>query len=114
MTYGLLIIKFGVNKLEPVPFDSMAGILRFAFRALTNLYILSGFAAAFIAAMTWVIAMSKYDLSALFPLLGLNFILVPLAAVILLNEPITVSKCIGTTFIFAGVLILSQSQSASL
>jgi len=114
VTYGQLIIKFGVNKLGPVSFDSTTSVLRYAFYALTNLYILSGFVAAFIAGMTWLIAMSKYDLSALYPLLSLNFVLVPLGAIVLLNEPISVSKCIGTALILAGVFVLSQGQTASI
>jgi len=81
VTYGQLILKYEINKLGQISTDNFLELSKFFFKALTNIGILSGLLAAFIAALSWMSAMSKFELSSIYPFLSLNFILVPLLSV---------------------------------
>lgn len=108
VTYGQLIIKFEVNKLGVIPTNSSGEVITYLVKAITNIGILSGLIAAFIAALSWIAAMSKFELSSVYPFLSLNFILVPLLSVFLFNESFNLFKMMGITLICLGVFIFSR------
>lgn len=108
VTYGQLIIKYEVNKLGPIPDESRAA-LGYLVRALPNPGILSGLFAAALGAVVWIAIVSRYELSSVYPLLSLNFLLVPLLSVLLFDESLTWHKAIGTLLIMLGVLIFARS-----
>lgn len=63
VTYGQLIIKYEINRLGTVPTNTIWDIGNYFFRALTNIGIISGLFAAFLAALSWMSAMSKFELT---------------------------------------------------
>lgn len=107
VTYGQLILKYEINKLGEIS-DNFLELSKFFFKALTNIGILSGLLAAFIAALSWMSAMSKFELSSIYPFLSLNFILVPLLSVYFFGEDINIYKVIGIFLIFLGIIIFSK------
>lgn len=108
VTYGQLIIKFEINKLGAIPTNHVTDIIMYFLKAFTNIGILSGFMAAFIAAASWIVLMSKYELSSVYPFLSLNFVIVPLLSIYLFNEQINMIKIIGIGLICVGVFIFSK------
>jgi len=105
--YGQLVIKWQVlaaGAFPEVPGEKML----FLARLLVNPWIISALAAALAAALTWMAAMTKLDLSHAYPFLSVVFILVPLASVLLFNEPLTAAKVIGLALIVAGIVIGGQ------
>ena len=67
-------------------------------------YLLSGLAAAFVASLFWMAAVTRLDLSAAYPLItaGLTVITVVLS-VLLLREPLTAGKLLSILLIVSGV-----------
>jgi multidrug transporter EmrE-like cation transporter len=68
----------------------------------------SALAAALLAALSWMAAMTKLDLSHAYPFTSLSFVLVALASAWLLNEPLTGPKIAGIALICLGIAVGSQ------
>jgi multidrug transporter EmrE-like cation transporter len=105
--FGQLILKWQVNAAGPLPADSFAK-LEFLARLLLKPWILSGFAAAFLASVAWMAAMTKFDISHAYPFMSLNFVLVIALSAWLFAEPVTPLKLAGLVLIVSGIVVGSQ------
>ena len=82
--------------------------LKFLVGLLFDPAIFSGFAAAFLASLAWMAAMSKFDLSHAYPFMSLNFVVVLLLSAWLLGEPLTISKMLGISLIVLGTVVAAR------
>jgi multidrug transporter EmrE-like cation transporter len=105
--YGQLIIKWRVVAAGEFPVSGYDR-LRFLGMLLLNPWVLSGLAAALLAALSWMVAMTKLDLSRAYPLVSLSFVLVLLLSWALFHEPLTWQKMVGVALIVAGVAVGTQ------
>ncbi len=105
--YGQLILKFRISKFGPLPVDAFAK-LKFLISLLFDPAIFSGFAAAFLASLAWMAAMTKFELSYAYPFMSLNFVIVLLLSGYLLNEPFTLQKTVGVTLIVLGTMVAAR------
>jgi len=105
--YGQLIIKWQVSNAGVLPL-SMADKFIFLTKLLINPWIISALFAAFIAAMSWMAAMTKFDISHAYPFMSLSFILVLILSGVFFNEPINIFKVVGLTLIVIGIIVGSQ------
>jgi multidrug transporter EmrE-like cation transporter len=85
-------------------------MLRFLSSLALNPWVLSCYAAAFLAAICWMAAMTKFDLSYAYPFTSISFILVLLLSAFLFQEAITAAKVIGLVLIIAGIVVASSSS----
>lgn len=105
--YGQLVIKWQVSKVGPLP-ESVFEQLRYLFGLLGNPWIISAYAAALLASLAWVAAMSKLDLSHAYPFMSLAFVLVMVFSALFFNEPLTVHKLLGIGLVVFGLVVGSQ------
>lgn len=105
--YGQLVIKWQVLAAGPLP-DATSDKVLFLAQLLVNPWIVSALVAALAAAMTWMAAMTRLDLSHAYPFLSTVFVLVPLLSVVLFNEPVTTPKVLGLALVVAGIVIGGQ------
>ena len=105
--YGQLILKWRIVKYGAFPQDTIAKF-KFLFSLLTDPAIISGFAAAFLASLAWMAAMTKFNLSHAYPFMSLNFVIVLLLSGWLLSEPITVQKIFGVSLIVLGTIVAAR------
>ena len=106
-TYGQLVIKWQVMLEQAAPHPLLEGlppILQLLFRP----WIISALAAAFLASLSWMAAMSRLELSTAYPFMALNFLLVGLLAVPLFGETMTMPKILGLVLVVAGLVVLSR------
>lgn len=74
--------------------------------SIDSLLIISGaLALYFIAAIGWSYVLRVFDLSHIYPLMALAFILVPIGGVLFFNEKIDIYYYFGTTLIILGIII---------
>lgn len=106
--YGQLVLKWRISKFGPLPSDTFEK-LRFLFSLLFDPAIFSGFAAAFLASLAWMAAMTKFDLSHAYPFMSLNFVVVLLLSVFILGEPLTSHKIIGIGLIVLGTVVATRA-----
>jgi drug/metabolite transporter (DMT)-like permease len=70
--------------------------------------VLSAFAAAFAAALCWMLAISRLELSHAYPFVSLSFVLVLLLSALFFGESVSTEKLLGVTLIIAGVAVSSR------
>lgn len=102
--YGQLAIKWQVLRAGPLP-AATGDKVWFVLRLLLNPWILSALAAAFLAAVCWIGAMTRLELSEAYPYMALNFILVTFLAAWLFAEPVTWPKVAGLALIVLGLVV---------
>ena len=105
--YGQMIIKWRVAAAGEFPVSAYDQV-RFLGMLLLNPWVMSALAAAFLAALSWMVAMTKLDLSHAYPLVSLSFVLVLLLSWGLFHEPLTWQKMLGIALIVGGVTVASQ------
>ena len=108
VTFGQLILKYEVNKLGISPGADLRSLLSFFGRVLTNAGVVSGLLAAAVAALCWLYALSRFELSAIYPLLSLNFVLVPLLSAYLFREHLNAYNVAGILLIVVGIVVFSK------
>jgi drug/metabolite transporter (DMT)-like permease len=107
MVYCQLVIKWQVTGSGVFPEDA-AGRLWLAVGLLINPWIISALAAALLAAVSWMAALTRLDLSHAYPFVSLSFVAVMLGSAWLFHEPLTGLKIAGVALICLGVVIGSQ------
>ena len=105
--YGQLVLKWRISNYGVLP-EQLSQKIIFILRLFTDPFILSGFFAAFIAALFWMAAMTKFDLSHAYPFMAVNFVLVLILSGFLFSEAITMLKVIGISLVVIGIFLGSQ------
>jgi uncharacterized membrane protein len=103
--FGQVSWKLGMNQagqLAALNFASLSTVL-------LNPYVLLGFVMYGLSALFWLIALSKKDLSFVYPFISLTYILVLVLASLVLKESIGINKSIGTLLIVIGLIIIARS-----
>lgn len=104
---GQFILKWRLSTKSSqasLSWESVSNILMM----LLDPYILIGLFLAFGSSIFWMAALSKYDLSDLYPYMGLSFIIVLMGSSVIFGEGVNLGKLIGTFLIVAGVYICSK------
>jgi len=107
VVYAQIIIKWQVLAAGAFPADT-ADKLWFLAKLLVNPWVVSALAASFLAAVAWMAAMTKLELSYAYPFTSLAFVLVMIASALFFNEPVTGPKIAGIALICLGIVIGSQ------
>lgn len=99
-----LIIKWQVGDAGPLP--TTGDRLQYFVDLFMRPWILVALASTFLAGITWMVALGKFELSYAFPFYALNFIIVFFASAMLFSEPLSPAKLVGLALIVAGVAVL--------
>jgi len=103
-----LLLKKGV--LQVGAFSSnISEIGSFFMKAFTNVYVISAVILTVITALTWILALSKAELSHIYPFMALSYVLVALFSLLIFREDITVLRWTGIVIICFGVFLVSRS-----
>lgn len=103
--YSQLIIKWQVLKARDLLSTGLDKV-SFIINLLLNPWVISAFIAAFLASLSWMGAMTKFELSYAYPVfISLTFILILIFSAILFREVITLSKLVATALIISGIIV---------
>ena len=105
--YGQVMLKWRMNVKGPAP-EGLIPIVGFLFRTLCDVYVISTYVAALLASLTWMAAMTKFDISFAYPFMSLSFVLVLILGAVLLAEPVTRGKVAGIALIMAGIWLSTR------
>ncbi|MDT0358315.1 EamA family transporter [Herbaspirillum huttiense F1] len=105
--YGQLILKWRIGHFGALPLGG-ADKLKFLLGLLFDPLIFSGFFSAFLASLAWMAAMTKFELSHAYPFMSLNFAIVLILSVWLLNEGLTMPKLFGISLIIIGTVVAAR------
>ena len=98
--YGQLVIKWQMAKVGLLPYDLDEKIF-FLLKMFFNPWIFSAFISAFVAAICWMAAMTKFDLSHAYPFMSISFVFVIIFSGLFFGEVITLPNrflCIIISF----------------
>ena len=107
MVYAQIVIKWQVMGAGAFPADA-GDKLWFLARLLVNPWIVSALAASLLAAVAWMAAMTRLELSHAYPFTSLAFVLVTVASAFFFHEPVTEPKIAGIVLICLGIIVGSQ------
>lgn len=105
--YSQLIMRWQVGLAGDVPIDSVEKA-RFIGVLLLNPWVISGIAATFLSGVSWMLAMTRFEISYAYPFISLNYVIVFVASIILFNESISPAKLIGTLLVILGIVVISK------
>jgi drug/metabolite transporter (DMT)-like permease len=105
--YSQLVMRWQVSLAGPLPADT-AGKAAYIGHLLLNPWVVTGIVSTFFAGVSWMLAMTKFEISYAFPYVSLNYVLVLLAAVMLFHESVTGAKLLGTVLVVAGILVIAR------
>jgi multidrug transporter EmrE-like cation transporter len=107
MVYAQVVIKWQVNAAGAFPGDA-SGKLWFLVKLLVNPWVASALVGLFLAALAWMAALTKLELSHAYPFMSFAFVLVMVASAIFFQEPLTGPKITGIVLICIGIIVGSQ------
>lgn len=105
---GELLLKHGMNSvgsLSVQPSLLLPGLVR----TFSNPFVIGGFASIFLGSIFWLVVISRIPLSIAYPMLSVSYVLVIIAAWLLLKESISVTRLVGAFVIISGVMIVYRS-----
>lgn len=105
-----LIIKWKMSDFSFNDHHTIVDKFIFAFSMLLNPYIIASLILTLLSGLSWMIAMTKFDISYAYPFTTLGFVLIFLFSIFLFNEPVTWQKIIGLILIVAGIIVTSRSM----
>ncbi|MFT5171000.1 MAG: drug/metabolite transporter (DMT)-like permease [Candidatus Marinamargulisbacteria bacterium] len=101
--YGEFVLKSGINQLG---LDmSVASLIPI----LSNNLVLAGLFCIIVGGIIWVVAMSKYELSFLYPFLSINYLFIIFGSHFFLGESISFNRYLSAIAISIGLIIISRS-----
>ncbi|MDF2531561.1 MAG: transporter [Clostridia bacterium] len=100
---GQILLKVGANRLGSINFN-IEGLLSI----IKNYYIIIGLVLFGTSFLLWVKILTKNDLSYVYPMVSISYIIIILASRFLFNEPFTINKIIGIIAIICGVFIINK------
>ena len=103
-----LLLKWRVGLYHDVS-TNFSGKLQFLGKLVMDPWVILSLGLAFLAALFWMLTLTKFQLSFAYPFTSLSFILVVVCSVWLFHEPFTVYKLASLGCISIGLLLLSRS-----
>jgi multidrug transporter EmrE-like cation transporter len=103
-----LIIKWKMNEYDLSNYHSLIDKFHFALSMLINPYIIVSILFTLLSGLSWMIAMTKFDISYAYPYTTIGYILILIFSSILFNESIGIYKIIGILFIMFGIYLTSK------
>lgn len=105
-TLGEFFLKFNLNSVViPFSYDGIKIIF-------SNPLILVGILMIVLGSILWIVAMSKYEMSFLYPFLSINYVVIIIGSQFFLNEEVSIWRYISIVFIIIGLIVISRSPYA--
>ena len=112
---GQVSLKHGVGLAsgggtsEIVHTLSVSSVVDLLRGAISNKFVVLGFLCYAISAASWLVILSRVELSYAYPLISIGYILVMILSKYLFNETITGLRIAGTLAVCAGVFLITRS-----
>jgi len=108
MSAAQLLLKKGLHVVGEFP-GRLSDLLPFFLKAYTNIYVISAVLLTIVTALAWILAVSKAQLSSIYPFMALSYVFVALFSLLIFKEDVTALRWVGIVVICAGVFLVSRS-----
>jgi drug/metabolite transporter (DMT)-like permease len=108
MTAAQLLLKKGLLVVGHFP-QNLGEAPHFFVKAYTNPYIIAAVFLTIGTAMAWLLAVSKAELSHIYPFMALSYVLVAVFAWWIFREDVSALRWLGIGVVCLGVILISRS-----
>ena len=108
-TTGQIFFKKATQGLEIPTLRSLKSYLAFLSKVIRIPGIWLGLGCLAVGITFWLMALAQGDLSLVYPIGSLQYVLTLIAARVFLNEKIDRMKLIGTVCVVAGIILIAKS-----
>jgi multidrug transporter EmrE-like cation transporter len=105
--FSQLVMRWQVSSAGSLP-ETFSGKLGFIANLFLNPWVLISILATFLAGVSWMLAMTKFEISYAYPWIALNFVLMMFFGWLFFSELITLTKAIGTLLVVIGIVVISR------
>jgi multidrug transporter EmrE-like cation transporter len=102
---GHLLIKAGLNGLAPSPVTT--GFVARILHSVLQLQVLAGLSIYLIGTVCWMRAVSQKEISFLYPLSSVNFVLIGAASMLFLQEILSGRRIAGVILVVLGMILMN-------
>ena len=106
---GQIVMKQGMNQVGEIGSIRQLFSLRTLLVIFTNKYVLSGMICYGFISILWLGAMSTLNISFMYPLLSLAYVVTAVAALIFLKESITIWQWAGILLVVGGCFLIIRT-----
>ena len=106
---GQIIFKKSTNAIDARSMCGVSGHLQYIRNVLTKNSIWVGFGFQVLCVATWIVALAQADLSFVFPVGSIQYILVLFSTYVFLGEKIDRMKLTGTLLVITGIVLITLS-----
>ena len=103
-----LIIKWKMSAFSFDDYETWQDKFILAFSMLLNPYIIISLVLTLLAGVTWMIAMTKFEISYAYPFTLLGLVLVTIFSVVFFGESVNTYKISGIALIILGISVISK------
>ena len=105
-----LIIKWQMSVFSFNDYETWQDKFALAFSMFLNPYIIISLTLTLLSGVTWMIAMTKFEISYAYPFTLLGLVLVTTFSVIFFGESVNTYKISGILIIILGIILISKGM----
>lgn len=102
--YGQPIIKWRMSSKGELPKNTAEKLIFLLQTLFGDIFMRSGFVAAFVGSLFWMAAMTKFEFSFAYPVMSLAFAV----SVLLFGETMSLGKFVGLLLLVAGIFATAK------
>jgi len=106
---GQLFVKYGMMQVGSSSLQA-SRLTKHLLTTLTNPFVFFGFFCAFIAALTWTVAISRAQLSFAYPFVGLGIVLTLVFSSLLFGDKVSSQRWMGVALVCLGLIVVARSK----
>ena len=104
-----LIIKWKMSAFEFNDYVTMQDKITLALSMLANPYIVLSLVLTLFSGLSWMIAMTKFEISYAYPFTVLSLVFVTIFSVQIFGETVSFVRILGILLVIFGIFVISQS-----
>ncbi len=104
--------RHGMQQQGELQALALPGFSLFIWQALKNPFIIGGTVLAAVSYFCYLSALSLKDLTVAFPVVAIEYAIVPALAVLVLKEQVPVERWLGIGLVVVGVVLIGRSQAS--
>lgn len=106
---GQLALKLGMGKIGAITVVDSTNLVPTLVRMFSTPLVLVGLACYGLAALLWMVVLSRLDLSLAYPMVALLYVVIPIAAWLFLGEQVPWFRWVGILVVVLGIFIISRT-----
>jgi drug/metabolite transporter (DMT)-like permease len=106
---GQISMKAGMRQVQQIDDFSALLDLHTITQIFSNFYVMGGLFLYMVSAFLWLGALSTMDVSSMYPLLSLAYVVTAVFAVVFLGEIVTIYRWAGIALVVIGCILILRS-----